>query len=1192
MKEKIEQLSKGKFEYQLPKLQASENELIIRATAGKSFMGSFCISNSKQRRMKGVIYSDSQLFQLEKTQFVGEDNEIPYIFHAEYAKVGEKFSGNLHLVTDAGELSLPYEVRIGVPCLQTSIGEVRDLYQFASLAKANWEEAESFFFSEEFERTLFYHDERFLLLYRMLVATGKKGQAMEEFLVATGKKAPVSVELETKKFSYQAGSYSFMDRIVLKKSGWGYAQFAVTADAPFVQLERSQFCAEDFVNNRLEIGFVIETGEMRGGMHSARIRISSVKKEMEVPVVCYCERKHSEEKKSRQRLRLAEYRLVRNYLEFRSGQKSLKQYLSDAEASLLVYQTEEVSQEQRLLTRFYQIHIWQAAGKDAAARNAMQAVQENGAEALAVYPEAQAAYYYLAAMQKRPELSADEAAEKIKALYQQHPDSWLLLWFLLYLDKDYSDRKRRYEALRQHKGGQNNNPLLLFEALCCLREEPALLKSLERFELLLLQFAIDYRYLNDGIRRQLVFLGAREKSMQPLLYRILTEVYQQNPSKELLTVICTLIIRNGEKLPRYFPWLKLGVIEQLRITELMEFYLYCMEEDASELLHPSVYTYFAYNSEISARKRALLYASLIRAKKENLTVYRTYQPRMEQFAMEQLRAGNISHNLAILYQDIFAEEFPKGECRDMLPVLNFTTELKLSATQPQSVCVAHSEEDVAILPFRAEGTLLTVYSEDAEIFLVDADGCYYPIRNLDRKHGGEYEVSMNRLLSLDRYLWDCFEAGCEDLRLLVHMEEEATRYQKYSGQAFEIYRRLVKLPQLPQKRRNTYVKALLEHYYENFEGEAFEHYLKQISLDLLEAGERSKVINYLLMRGFDEEAMQAMKKYGTDGIDVRRISKLVYRRLYDMERLEPDAFLLELAQYVFECGKYELLVLEYLTKYYYGSTERMFAIWKAAKHEELDTVELEESLLGQMLFAEAYIAQADAVFMSYYQRGMNRKLIRAYLSYHAYKYLLWDRIVSGELFEIMEREVSMEENEVCTLALLKAYSAEDALTEKQMKFVDYKLHGILKKGIFLPFFRRFAKLIRMKERLLERFYVEYRTNPDWNVKIHYRLGSENDFHVEEMKNQCYGIYVKDFLLFEAESLQYYITEEQDGEEVLTESKTVLMDSQLSESSNARMEQLNLILSANRMQEDATVLDLLERYLLLEGEKERLFQGIE
>ena len=64
VKEKIEQLAKGKFEYQLPPLLLSTEQIDIRAEAGKPCYGSFTVSNKKKRRMKGVIYSDKILFEI------------------------------------------------------------------------------------------------------------------------------------------------------------------------------------------------------------------------------------------------------------------------------------------------------------------------------------------------------------------------------------------------------------------------------------------------------------------------------------------------------------------------------------------------------------------------------------------------------------------------------------------------------------------------------------------------------------------------------------------------------------------------------------------------------------------------------------------------------------------------------------------------------------------------------------------------------------------------------------------------------------------------------------------------------------------------------------------------------------------------------------------------------------------------
>ncbi|MDE7299417.1 MAG: hypothetical protein K2N94_11400, partial [Lachnospiraceae bacterium] len=315
------------------------------------------------------------------------------------------------------------------------------------------------------------------------------------------------------------------------------------------------------------------------------------------------------------------------------------------------------------------------------------------------------------------------------------------------------------------------------------------------------------------------------------------------------------------------------------------------------------------------------------------------------------------------------------------------------------------------------------------------------------------------------------------------------------------------------------------------------------------------------------------------------------RRLAGTESPEADRVLLFLSRQAFDSGKCDERPLEYLCKYYHGSTRSMYEIWKAARNAELDTEGLEESLLGQMLFAESYVGNAQAVFMSYYRYGTNRRLIRAYLNYHAYKYLTKDRRLPEELFEIMEREVSMEENDICTVALLRSYSEAEELTERQSSFIGYKLHGLLKKGIYLPFYRSFERIVRPPESVYDKYFVEYHTDPESKVKIHYRIGDGEEFREAVMENAFCGIFVCGFILFEEERLQYYITEESGGEERLTESTTVMREGQLMDGRGSRYDNLNLILAAHQMKEEAAVLSLLEGYIRMEHEAAHLFRPI-
>ena len=98
MKEKIEQLAKEKFEYQMPGLCATPEKLEIKIQAQETYRGNIRLTNRADRRMKGVVFTDNLLLTLEREQFVGEEANIPFVFCAKHLKAGEHFSGKEGLV--------------------------------------------------------------------------------------------------------------------------------------------------------------------------------------------------------------------------------------------------------------------------------------------------------------------------------------------------------------------------------------------------------------------------------------------------------------------------------------------------------------------------------------------------------------------------------------------------------------------------------------------------------------------------------------------------------------------------------------------------------------------------------------------------------------------------------------------------------------------------------------------------------------------------------------------------------------------------------------------------------------------------------------------------------------------------------------------------------------------------------------
>ena len=92
------------------------------------------------------------------------------------------------------------------------------------------------------------------------------------------------------------------------------------------------------------------------------------------------------------------------------------------------------------------------------------------------------------------------------------------------------------------------------------------------------------------------------------------------------------------------------------------------------------------------------------------------------------------------------------------------------------------------------------------------------------------------------------------------------------------------------------------------------------------------------------KAYEAIREYGYEGIQDKRVMRLCSRVIREKD-FEKDDLLVELSYFAFSNGKYDETTLQYLILFYAGTTEGLYAIWKAAGDFEVPAAQLEERLL-------------------------------------------------------------------------------------------------------------------------------------------------------------------------------------------------------------------------------------------------------
>ena len=625
MKEKIERFSKGDFEYEQPFLFLSDEEIKMTVEAGKLAKGSFSIKNSTGREMKGMVYSSNRLMLIDIPAFAGADATIEFQFNATFLKEGELIEGEFCIVSDCGETILPFSIQTESYYYMTSLGKIKDLFQFTNLARMDWSEAKKVFRSEEFERIFLYREERYRFVYRNLIKSVSTSQALEEFLIAIHKKAAIRLEIDRTSVEYHMDQNIQSDKLLLTKNNWGYAEIRVSTDAAFIQLEQKFLWADRFVGNTHHIAYHINPKNLKCGNNFGHIFIKTSGQTITVEVICKYRRDTDSISESRI-LRKFECGLVDNYLALRLNRIDLTDYLNEAEILIKQLPGPEINRYKELM----KIHLSIIAGRTKIAKELLEDIASEEKhlrqKSILIY----CTYLYLDALYRKDDDTIKRAADIIRDYYEKGNSDWRLLWFLFYLDKRYDNNKSvKLSDIKEQYDAGCRSPILYYEAVCIYNEEPFLLRELSDFEVQILNFGIKNWILSKETAAQYTYLSTKKKNFEQVVYNGLCKLYDEYGTTEILSAICSMLIKGMKKDEKYFEWYRLGVDAQLRITELYEYYMYSISDTTGEPLPQPILLYFIYNSSLNDKKKAFLYSNIVKHKDRNESIYRSYYKRME-----------------------------------------------------------------------------------------------------------------------------------------------------------------------------------------------------------------------------------------------------------------------------------------------------------------------------------------------------------------------------------------------------------------------------------------------------------------------------------------------------------------------------------------------------------------------------------
>jgi len=668
---------------------------------------------------------------------------------------------------------------------------------------------------------------------------------------------------------------------------------------------------------------------------------------------------------------------------------------------------------------------------------------------------------------------------------------------------------------------------------------------------------------------------ARIREFNALVYKTLIKLYDMYEQKEVVNAICKMLLKGQMYGKKCYKWYEKAIEYSLRITGLFEGYLYSCDEREDEMLPDIVFTYFLGNDNISDKRKVFLYYNLIKYKERNKNMYDAYYEKIKEFTLRQMKKGFINGQMKYIYEDILPSLQVSDIAKDLVNIL-FVREVECSNKIYKGVLVRHKVMDEEKYePFVNGKALINVFSKSSAIFLVDLQG---------NRHVARGEYSVDDLLDASIFSDKCFEY-CKDNDLLsVYLADKIDSYTKTFDKERMVKRQVVNVEGLNDKYKNKYLFELVVYAYEDMKIDLLDEYLEKIDIHFLEATEKIYIMECYIIRGMWKKAIESIKENGYSKLPINKLLRLVQKIIdsEDMEEKETEKeIIVNICVYIFKKGKYNKSTLGYIKGNLLRDIDVMNDVWKASRRERLDTKDIEENILTYMLYSDAYLVNSYDIFRSYYEKDHDEVLVSAFLKYNAYRYVVKGRILNENIFDILKQD-RYKDSDLFRMANLKHLSEEKELSEVDRLQVITDVEYFMEKDIILSFFRKFEL-----ECMKDKYVVEYITDPKVHVDILYNIGDDDNFYNEEMKDVFLGIRSKPFILFYGDNLQYYIVEDNKGDNKITESLNLnVIDGEQDDES--RYGKINLMLMTKEMKDEETLIDTMKGLAITDYVTESIF----
>lgn len=1178
---RIGQIAAGRFNGTKPILAFSEETIDLSVIEGRSEAGSFVIESTNQIKICGIVYSTNPRMECLNPHFEGEKVRIRYQFNSKGLTEGDTCEGKFVIVCNQIEYSLSFCARITRLYAEASTGAVKGLDDFTRLAASNWDEAYHLFYNRNFLNTIPYGNVYERLTYEGFACARPSGQNMEEFLIGVNKKQPVSISVDKSEEIFMASKESQRGCFTITKDNWGYTEIRLRTDCEFIKLSKPVLTLDDFIGKTYLYEYIIDASAMHAGRNFGRIYIDGVYQSFTIDITVGVRDDDGS---------ISDIAVTKDIKECMVGIMELYTSFRLKRIVTGVWVNETISILNHLHALVPDEHMYELMKAQAFIINRQrQEAKWILDDFKHSNPDKKAPiwgyYLYLMTLLEREPSYVDNMTHEVELIFYENPDSVLLFWVLLFLrDQYFDDSAGKLKDIKYWVLRGCSSPYLYIEAYYLISQDPYLIKELSVFELRILSWAIKEKALTKELAGAIFEAVDLAGGFDNRVYELLTAAYEICPEAEYVGIICSYLIKGHKNDTCFHKWFELGIENKLRLTGLYESYLLTMDDRQISPVPKIIQMYFSFDNKLPYRKLAVLYNNIIAAKETEPEVYHKYRKAMGRFAMDQAQLRHIDDNLAVLYEDMLELGFINEELSAAFSDIIYTHKLIVFDKRIVRAIIYQNEmKEPQIVPVTDQCAYFELFSNDYVILFEDSRGYRY-VKSISYR--------LQRLMDAEKYLDRCISLSPDRPQYIVSHFKHVRDYSDFTKDDLKLFKPVFYSESFSDSYKAVMGYRILKycqlHDYEDY----VRPFLQSINFDTLQKDARKYLIDMLVSNRLYEKAYDMAMEYGIDMLAAA--SKVVLcENALKVQHVDDD-FMVQLAISAFKTGKYSDLVLKYLCENYTGPTDELINLWHAADKFSISSMKLDERILEQGIYTQIEPEKISDIFMEYYKRAGNEKLILAYISLVAHGYLHSGGCKADFIFDIIEKRFigNRTLNDACQLALLKHFAEKTDITQAELEIEDTLLKYYIYNNMYFDFFARLDYRLLEKYFIYDKAFLQYESTPGTHVVLHYSRDEDGEeFNSEDMVEMYDGIYVKTFVIFFGELIRYYITEEHDNSIEVKESNRLTCNNIPGDNDHSRYNLINEMIISDTLSDETTLKSNIDEYKRLDAATKQLFKLI-